>query len=350
MTTYPAAAILRFLLLRLTTSRRLALLVLAFLAWAPAAYAWSWPVQGSVVQPFDYSETQPYAAGQHRGVDIGADAAGETVVAPAAGTVSFAGTVAANGKSLTIETSDGYSVTLTHLGSISVSKGATIAEQDAIGTVGPSGTPEVDAPYVHFGIRVTADPNGYVDPLTLLPPAAVGGSSAPSTTTTASAAAAATKPASPTRKSPRVATTQRSKAQPGQDRARVRDAEQVSHSDARPTRSAHRPVVRTGESPALHAQRRLPHEGTSSIRRTLVDPAGLRTGPEFHSHMPSVEARDEPSRPLLGLVCNGVAALCALGAAVAASRRRRRQNASPPARVQHLPRPAGMERHMSRAA
>ena len=129
-------------------------------------------MQGPVLQPFAYDEAHPYASGQHRGVDIGAGSAGETVVAPAAGTVSFAGTVPTNGKSVTIETADGYSVTLTHLGSIGVVKGATVAEQDAVGTVGPSGTPEVDGPYVHLGIRVTADPNGYVDPLGLLPPEA----------------------------------------------------------------------------------------------------------------------------------------------------------------------------------
>ena len=128
-------------------------------------------MQGPVLQPFSYDEAHPYASGQHRGVDIGADAVGEAVVAPAAGTVSFAGTVPTNGKTVTIETADGYSVTLTHLGSIAVPKGATVAEEDSIGTIGPSGTPEVDAPYVHLGIRITADPNGYVDPLGLLPPA-----------------------------------------------------------------------------------------------------------------------------------------------------------------------------------
>ena len=91
-----------------------------------------------------------------------------------AGTVSFAGTVPTNGKTVTIETADGYSVTLTHLGSIALTKGATVAEQDVVGTIGPSGTPEVDEPYVHLGIRITADPLGYVDPLGLLPPASGG--------------------------------------------------------------------------------------------------------------------------------------------------------------------------------
>ena len=178
MTTTTGRATLRLLLLILTTIRRLAVILFAFLVWTPAAYAWSWPVQGPVVQPFSYDESHPYASGQHRGIDIGADATGETVVAPAAGTVSFAGSVPTNGKTVTIETADGYSVTLTHLGSIAVTKGATVAEQQAVGTVGPSGTPEVDGPYVHLGIRVTADPNGYVDPLSLLPPTAASGANA----------------------------------------------------------------------------------------------------------------------------------------------------------------------------
>src|SRR5207245_1943826 len=115
---------------------------LLFLAWPPVAHAWSWPVQGPVLQGFAYDEAHPYASGQHRGVDIRADAAGETVIAPAAGTVSFAGTVPTNGKSLTIETPDGHSVTLTHLGSTLVAKGAAVSEGAAVGTIGPSGTPE----------------------------------------------------------------------------------------------------------------------------------------------------------------------------------------------------------------
>src|SRR2546421_3384244 len=157
--------------------RRLALLVLVFLIWTPVAHAWSWPVQGPVVQPFAYDPAHPYASGQHRGIDIGADATGESVVAPEAGTVSFAGTVPTSGTSVTIETADGYSVTLTHLGSIAVAKGTSVAEGDEIGTIGPSGTPETQGPYVHLGVRTTADPNGYIDPLSLLPPVVEAGGS-----------------------------------------------------------------------------------------------------------------------------------------------------------------------------
>ena len=87
------------------------------------------------------------------------------MVAPAAGMVSFAGTVPTSGESVTIQTADGYSVTLTHLGSIAVAKGAPVAERSAVGTIGPSGTAEVDGPYVHLGIRITSDANGYLDPL-----------------------------------------------------------------------------------------------------------------------------------------------------------------------------------------
>jgi hypothetical protein len=151
------------MLLKLTT------VVVAFLVWAPVASAWSWPVPGPVLQPFAYDEAHPYDAGQHRGIDIGARAAGDPVVAPASGTVSFAGFVPTSGESVTIETTEGYSVTLTHLGSIGVAKGAAVSEGDDVATVGPSGTPEQSVPYVHLGIRLTTDPLGYVDPIGLLP-------------------------------------------------------------------------------------------------------------------------------------------------------------------------------------
>jgi hypothetical protein len=151
------------MLLRVTT------VAVAFLVWTPVASAWSWPVPGPVLAPFSYDETHPYDAGQHRGIDVGATASGDPVVAPESGTVSFAGFVPTSGESLTIETADGYSVTLTHLGSIGVAKGAAVSEGDVVATVGPSGTPEQSVPYVHLGIRTTSDPLGYLDPIGLLP-------------------------------------------------------------------------------------------------------------------------------------------------------------------------------------
>jgi Peptidase family M23 len=131
------------------------------------ALAWTWPVDGPVLRPFVLGD-DPYAAGQHRGIDVGA-AAGAPVRAPAGGNVSFAGTVPGGGRTVTIRTAEGYAVTLLHLGSVGVSRGAVLLEGEVLGSVGPSGDAEVDGPYVHLGVRLAGDPNGYVDPLGLLP-------------------------------------------------------------------------------------------------------------------------------------------------------------------------------------
>ena len=173
--------------------------VVAALLLAPGASAWTWPAGGAVLQPFLFDPGHPYAAGQHRGLDIGG-ADGSAVVAPASGTASFAGTVPSSGKSVTIETPDGYSVTLTHLGSITVARGAAVAEGAPVGTIGPSGDGEVAEPYVHLGVRLTAQEQGYLDPATLLPPrgAAPPAEPAPVPSPAASAPAApAPAPAAP---------------------------------------------------------------------------------------------------------------------------------------------------------
>jgi hypothetical protein len=133
----------------------------------PAAGAWSWPVNGPVLQKFVLGD-DPYAAGQHRGIDIGGPS-GTTVAAPASGYVSFVGTVPVSGRAVTIQTTDGYSVTLTHLGSTTVRRGETVTEGAVVGMIGPSGEVEHDVPYLHLGIRRSEDPNGYVDPLLFLP-------------------------------------------------------------------------------------------------------------------------------------------------------------------------------------
>jgi hypothetical protein len=327
----------------LTTIRRLATLLAVFLLWAPAAYAWSWPVQGPVVQPFSYDEAHPYAAGQHRGVDIGADAAGESVIAPAAGTISFAGTVAANGKSVTIETPDGYSVTLTHLGSIAVAKGATVAEQEVVGTVGPSGTPEVDGPYVHLGIRVTTDPNGYVDPLGLLPPVSDETDTETGTTATqpasggAASAAPASKPAPAAPRRPRVTSSE-----PVRSRIRVHRPEraQKPRADARPTQVEQRPALRD----RVRDQRNL------TELPEVSPPVDLGARHEFRQSASVAPPRAEPSSAVSGLVGNLAGAFFGLGLALGA---RRQRSGAPPtvsARVFRLPPPEAGARRVSRAA
>jgi hypothetical protein len=141
------------------------------------ALAWTWPVDGPVLRPFVLGD-DPYAAGQHRGIDVGG-AAGAPVRAAAGGIVSFAGTVPGGGRTVTIQTADGYSVTLVHLGSFTVARGSLVAEGDIVGSVGPSGEPELAEPYVHLGVRLTADPNGYLDPLRFLPVRAAASGPAP---------------------------------------------------------------------------------------------------------------------------------------------------------------------------
>jgi hypothetical protein len=141
--------------------------LIAFQAGAPPALAWTWPADGPVLRPFVLGD-DPYAASQHRGVDI-ASPSGGLVRAPASGVVSFAGTVPGGGRTVTIQTADGYSVTLVHLGAIGVERGQELAEGAGVGSAGRSGDAEHAEPYVHLGVRVTVDPTGYVDPLGLLP-------------------------------------------------------------------------------------------------------------------------------------------------------------------------------------
>ena len=142
-------------------------MLLVALGHVPRAAAWSWPVEGPVLRPFVAGD-DPYAGGQHRGIDIGAPT-GADVRAPALGVVSYAGRLPREGLCLTIRTEDGYSITLVHLGSIALPVGTAVGETEVVGTIGPSGEPEGPEPYVHLGIRLTADPNGYLDPLSLLP-------------------------------------------------------------------------------------------------------------------------------------------------------------------------------------
>jgi murein DD-endopeptidase MepM/ murein hydrolase activator NlpD len=120
-----------------------------------------------VLQPFSLGD-DPYEGGRHRGIDV-AGVTGASVPAPAAGIVAFAGTTPANGRSVTIETADGYAVTLVHLGSIGVTEGQSVGEGEPVGSIGPSGDAEHASPYIHLGIRTVADENGYLDPLQFLP-------------------------------------------------------------------------------------------------------------------------------------------------------------------------------------
>jgi hypothetical protein len=150
-----------------------------------------WPVKGEVITPYR-NGTDPYAAGQHRGIDIAASL-GTPVVASADGEVRFAGTAGTSGLTISIRTGDGYDTSYLHLSSLAVRAGAQVSAGDRIGAVGTTGTRSASAPHLHFGVRDAGTRHAYHDPLSFLPPPPV----APEPNPPAPAPAPAPEPARP---------------------------------------------------------------------------------------------------------------------------------------------------------
>ncbi len=138
---------------------------------APAAAGWQWPLRGDVLMAYR-NGTDPYAGGQHRGIDIRGDAGAE-VVAATGGTVRFAGVAGDSGLTVSVRTADGrYDTSYLHLSAASVSAGERVAGGERIGAVGTSGKRSVAAPHLHFGVRDAGDRHAYHDPMDFLPPPA----------------------------------------------------------------------------------------------------------------------------------------------------------------------------------
>ncbi|HYJ00132.1 MAG TPA: peptidoglycan DD-metalloendopeptidase family protein [Thermoleophilaceae bacterium] len=139
---------------------------------APAAGAqsgWRWPVGGELLSAYRYG-SDPYAPGQHRGIDVAA-AVGAPVVAATDGTVRFAGVAGSSGLTVSIRTADGrFDTSYLHLSSVAVRAGENAAAGATIGTVGTSGRRSTGAAHLHFGVRVAGTRRDYRDPLALLPP------------------------------------------------------------------------------------------------------------------------------------------------------------------------------------
>ncbi|HEX8123580.1 MAG TPA: M23 family metallopeptidase [Solirubrobacteraceae bacterium] len=135
----------------------LLLVLLLALAAPSAAVPWRWPLDGTVVTPF-HVKANPFAAGQHRGIDIAA-ATGEAVRSACAGRVTFAGRIPGRAHVVTVACGP-LVATYLELGSIVVRRGTPVARGAPLGTVAAS--------HLQLGARRAGDRAGYVDPLTLL--------------------------------------------------------------------------------------------------------------------------------------------------------------------------------------
>jgi Membrane-bound metallopeptidase len=128
---------------------------------ARAAGGWTWPVMGPVVRGFDPPDS-PYGSG-HRGIDIGVPV-GTVVVAPAPGTVTFAGMVAGF-LYVTIAHGGGVSSTYSWLLSVRVHEGDVVARGEPIGKTGFAHPGEATSSSLHMGVKLD---DVYVNPLDYL--------------------------------------------------------------------------------------------------------------------------------------------------------------------------------------
>jgi hypothetical protein len=113
-------------------------------------------VPAAVARPFAYG-SDPFRAGQHRGVDFAAPPGSEARAA-------CSGVVATARPGLVTLRCGPWRVTHLPLGSVSVAEGASVRAGRVIGSVGFSS----EHRGLHLGVRRTGDRFAYVDPLTFL--------------------------------------------------------------------------------------------------------------------------------------------------------------------------------------
>ena len=114
-----------------------------------------------------YHAADATSSSTHRGADLSAEA-GDRVLAPFSGRVTFAGRVPAVGggtvRAATLQTAQG-AVTLLPLSSLSVAKGDELAEGDSVGTLAEGGDGSSAGTHLHVGVKRG---DLYVDPMALL--------------------------------------------------------------------------------------------------------------------------------------------------------------------------------------
>jgi hypothetical protein len=292
------------------TRRMLALapvLALALLALAAPAHAdWGWPLRGEVITTYRNGD-DPYAAGQHRGIDI-AGPLGAAVVAATAGEVRFAGVVGSSGLTVSVRTSDGrFDSSYLHLSTVAVKAGEQVQAGQRLGAVGISGTRSAAAPHLHFGVRDAGsqryhDPLGLLLPLATVPETRPQAPPAPVPVSAAPAPGEAARPVPAPRPVP--ATTPRRlpltalERQPRRVPAPQPDGAPAPRPKRLPAATPGRhPAVRPHPSPApLPRPRRL---DVSELRREPAQPASSaapRHTPERAQASPAVERRTPGER------------------------------------------------------
>ena len=114
-----------------------------------------WPAQGRVTSGFGW-RIHPITRRNelHQGIDIAASS-GTTVVAAAAGKVTFSGWNGGYGNLVTIDHGGGIVTRYAHLSKRSVAKGDSISAGQAIGLVGSTGFST--GPHLHFEVRVDGE-------------------------------------------------------------------------------------------------------------------------------------------------------------------------------------------------
>ena len=251
----------------LLTALALALLGLLVVV-SPAAAAWTWPLAGEVITQYR-NGADPYAAGQHRGIDI-AGAVGTPVVAAAAGRVLHAGTAGSSGLTVSVRTSEGLDTSYLHLSSAAVREGAAVAAGQRLGTVGITGRRSAQQPHLHFGVRESGSRHVYRDPLALLPPAPVA---APERPLPAPAPVRAPAPVAPVLApigSPAPAPAPRTIASP--ERRRVPTGRRIPAGRRLPTRAPHAERTPAARREPTHSGARAPSPSPAFDSRPATVP------------------------------------------------------------------------------
>jgi murein DD-endopeptidase MepM/ murein hydrolase activator NlpD len=115
-----------------------------------------WPARGWVTSDFG-TRLDPYTADRvmHKGIDI-ANSPGAPVVAPADGTVVFAGTEGGYGKVLVLDHGFGVKTRYGHLSDIRVRLGEKVKRGTNVASMGNTG--RSTGPHLHYEVRVNGIP------------------------------------------------------------------------------------------------------------------------------------------------------------------------------------------------